>query len=166
MDSFCKGSTLHYQMQLYYSICPVVTTVEFHTTKCCYNAKLTLWNEESCFANRHTSRHTSRHTPEWADTKKHTLTSCASCRHWRRNWGRWSRDEIQRCAKTCGNVILCCGSTCNILETKSFASVDTVSQLPPDNTNLPSPIRARISPGVSFGLVANGVCLQVLLTCH
>lgn len=36
---------------------------------------------------------------------------------------------------------------------------DTVSQLPPVKENFPDPIRRRISSGVSFGPLANGVYL-------
>lgn len=37
---------------------------------------------------------------------------------------------------------------------------DTVSQLPPVRENFPDPIRSRISSGVSFGPLANGVYLK------
>lgn len=42
----------------------------------------------------------------------------------------------------------------------TFAAAETESQFPPAKVNLPSPIRDRISLGVSFGPFANGVCLQ------
>lgn len=41
----------------------------------------------------------------------------------------------------------------------TFEVSDTVSQLPPVNENFPDPIRSRISSGVSFGPLANGVYL-------
>ena len=51
----------------------------------------------------------------------------------------------------------------------------TESQLPPVRVNFPSPIRARISLGVSFGPLAKGVCLKyqempsecvIIIECH
>ncbi len=42
----------------------------------------------------------------------------------------------------------------------TLAAGDTESQLPPLSVNLPSPIRERISLGVSLGPFANGVWLQ------
>lgn len=41
----------------------------------------------------------------------------------------------------------------------TFEVSDTVSQLPPVKENFPDPIRSRISSGVSFGPLANGVYL-------
>lgn len=43
----------------------------------------------------------------------------------------------------------------------TFEVSDTVSQLPPVRENFPEPIRSRISSGVSFGPLANGVYLTV-----
>lgn len=42
----------------------------------------------------------------------------------------------------------------------TFEVSDTVSQLPPVRENFPDPIRRRISSGVSFGPLANGVYLK------
>lgn len=51
----------------------------------------------------------------------------------------------------------------------TFEESDTVSQFPPVNENFPDPIRRRISSGVSFGPLANGVHLshkmQILIQC-
>ena len=42
----------------------------------------------------------------------------------------------------------------------TLAACETESQFPPDKENFPTPIRARMSLGVSFGPLANGVCLK------
>lgn len=41
----------------------------------------------------------------------------------------------------------------------TFAAAETESQFPPARVNFPSPMRDRMSLGVSFGPFANGVCL-------
>lgn len=46
------------------------------------------------------------------------------------------------------------------IDTRAFEVSDTVSQLPPVRENFPDPIRRRISSGVSFGPLANGVYLK------
>lgn len=46
----------------------------------------------------------------------------------------------------------------------TFEVSDTVSQLPPVKENFPDPIRSRISSGVSFGPLANGVYLTQVKT--
>lgn len=45
-------------------------------------------------------------------------------------------------------------------KTCTFEVSDTVSQLPPVRENFPDPILRRISSGVSFGPLANGVYLK------
>lgn len=56
--------------------------------------------------------------------------------------------------KTCLKV------TSKSVELQTFEVSDTVSQLPPVKENFPEPIRSRISSGVSFGPLANGVYLE------
>lgn len=41
----------------------------------------------------------------------------------------------------------------------TFAAAETESQFPPARVNFPSPMRDRMSLGVSFGPFAKGVCL-------
>ena len=69
---------------------------------------------------------------------------------------------VQWCWTVKISLIQCCDFLYNTL-----AAIETESQFPPVNVNLPSPIRPKISLGVSFGPLANGVCLQnisVILT--
>lgn len=88
-----------------------------------------------------------------------TLTSCASCKP-SLSCGSCSRLATHRWVRTCWRAMRWWGSTCNILATRSLARGETESQLPPDNGNLPSPMRTRMSPGVSLGPFANGVWLN------
>jgi len=78
--------------------------------------------------------------------------------------GSWSRSTIHRCSSTWCSEMRWRGSTCSILATRSLASDDTESQLSPIRVMLPSPIRAKMSDGVSDGPFANGVCLQCTIS--
>jgi len=91
-----------------------------------------------------------------------TLTRWASCTAMRicGSCGSWWRSVIQRCCRTCCREMRRRGSTSNMRATSSFASDETESQFTPVKLTLPSPIRARMSDGVSDGPFANGVCLQ------
>lgn len=54
---------------------------------------------------------------------------------------------------------LCSGKS-GVCHTLTFASLETEFQYPPESENLPLPIRAKISSGVSSGPLAKGVKLE------